>query len=103
MGTEVIGYIESRLEGKFQLDHQKYLNVFPSKKAVQRERAKLHAMTNSHPCFKPISTLLGKLNRRLQGWANYFSFGYPLACTGRSTGTCEAVFTATQSAALSSG
>jgi RNA-directed DNA polymerase len=103
MGAEVIGYIESRLEGKFQLEikrektrvvdlreegaslnflgytfrydrdlkgrHQRYLNVSPSNKAVQREREKLHEMTNSHQCFKPISTLIGELNRRLKGWA----------------------------------
>jgi RNA-directed DNA polymerase len=56
---------------------RKYLNVFPSKKAVQRERDKLREMTNSHQCFKPISTLIGELNRHLRGWANYFSFGYP--------------------------
>ena len=56
---------------------QRYLNVFPSKKAVQRERAKLHEMTDSRQCFKPISTLIGEPNRHLKRWANYFSFGYP--------------------------
>ncbi len=26
--------------------------------------------------IKPISTLIGELNRRRKGWANYFCFGY---------------------------
>jgi RNA-directed DNA polymerase len=56
---------------------QKYLNMFPSEKALKRERAKLHDMTASRQCFKPIPQLIGEMNRHLKGWANYFSIGYP--------------------------
>jgi RNA-directed DNA polymerase len=55
----------------------RYLNVFPSKKAVVREREKLREMTGPQQCWKPISLLIEDLNRHLRGWANYFSFGYP--------------------------
>ena len=106
MGSESVELIESRLEGKFQLeinrektrvvdlreeaasltflgytyryDHdlkgraRKYLNVFPSRKAVQREKEKLHEMTDCHQCFKPIPVLIGELTRHLKGWTNYF-------------------------------
>lgn len=57
----------------------RYLNMFPSKKALAREREKLRTMTGSQMCFKPIPQLVGELNRHLKGWANYFSIGYPRA------------------------
>lgn len=56
---------------------RRYLNVFPSKKALMKERATLRAMTSSRVCFKPIPDLIQELNRNLQGWAAYFSIGYP--------------------------
>jgi RNA-directed DNA polymerase len=55
----------------------RYLHVGPSKKALQRERDKLTAMTDSHQCHKPIPKLVEELNRHLKGWGNYFRFGYP--------------------------
>ena len=56
-------------------DHR-YLNVFPSKKALQRERAKLRELTSGRRCFYPIPMLIEDLNGHLNGWANYFHFGY---------------------------
>ena len=57
-------------------DHR-YLNVFPSRKAASRERDRLRSMTSSRWCFMPIPALIRRLNEHRQGWANYFSFGYP--------------------------
>jgi RNA-directed DNA polymerase len=56
---------------------RRYLNLFPSKKALTKERARLREMTSSRYCFKPIPALIRDLNRNLQGWAAYFRVGYP--------------------------
>jgi RNA-directed DNA polymerase len=55
----------------------RYLNVGPSAKALKREREKLREMTGSNQCYQPLPKLIQKLNRQLDGWANYFRFGYP--------------------------
>lgn len=54
-----------------------YLNVAPSGKAVARERGKLRAMTDGSQSHTPLPQLVGRLNRHLKGWANYFCYGYP--------------------------
>ena len=58
---------------------RRYLNVAPSAKALARERAVLREKTSYHRCFLPLPALVADLNRHLQGWANYFRYGYPRA------------------------
>jgi RNA-directed DNA polymerase len=53
------------------------LNVSPSAKALKKEQEKLKEMTGPNQCFQPIPKLIESLNRQLDGWANYFRFGYP--------------------------
>ena len=50
---------------------QRYRNVIPSKKALQREREQLRAMTNVTQSHKPLARLIAELNRHLKGWGNY--------------------------------
>jgi len=57
--------------------NHRYLNVFPSKKALGKERQRLREMTCSSLCFLPIPVLIDRINRHLRSWSTYFSHGYP--------------------------
>ena len=54
-----------------------YLNVFPSKKSVQRICEKMRNLTGPSMCFMPTPVLIGTINAKLRSWANYFGGGYP--------------------------
>ena len=47
----------------------------PSKKSIQRAVEKVHALTDRSSTWQETTTLVGKANRTLRGWANYFSVG----------------------------
>ncbi len=65
---------------RYDLDRKgrgfRYLNVFPSKKVLAREREKLRDMTNPRLSFVPIPEMIRGINIHLLGWSNYFKFGY---------------------------
>jgi RNA-directed DNA polymerase len=54
----------------------RYLNVFPAKKSAIRFHEKLHKLLDANP-VTPIPILIGRVNRMLRGWQQYFSHGYP--------------------------
>jgi RNA-directed DNA polymerase len=57
---------------------RRYLNVFPSKKALARARAQVRHLTDSGQCFHPLPALIARVNRFTAGWAAYFAaLGYP--------------------------
>jgi group II intron reverse transcriptase/maturase len=51
------------------------LGMWPSKKSVRRLVQKVHEMTTISMTWQETTQMVGKLNRTLRGWANYFDVG----------------------------
>ena len=54
-----------------------YLNIGPSNKSLQRERDTIRKMTGPEMCFKPVAKVIKEVNKQVEGWSNYFQYGYP--------------------------
>jgi group II intron reverse transcriptase/maturase len=52
-----------------------YIGLRPSKKSVKRMIETIHALTAEAMVWQETTALIGKLNRTLRGWANYFRVG----------------------------
>src|SRR5271167_1299621 len=70
---DFLGYTFGRMfsarTGQARIGHR------PSKKSIQRVVEKVHALTDRSGTWQETTTLVGKVNLTLRGWANYFSVG----------------------------
>jgi len=63
------GRVYSKTTGKARL------GMWPSKKSIRRMVEKVHDLTDLKTGWQETTAVVGKLNRALRGWANYFNVG----------------------------
>jgi group II intron reverse transcriptase/maturase len=55
--------------------HVLFLARWPSKKAMQRARDRIRELTDRRWLLLPVEEIVGRVNRVLRGWAEYFRYG----------------------------
>lgn len=70
---DFLGYTFGRLY--WPQTGQAYISMRPSKKSIKRMVEKVHALTDRTMCWQETTEVVGRLNRTLRGWANYFNVG----------------------------
>jgi group II intron reverse transcriptase/maturase len=70
---DFLGYTFGRLYS--ERTGQARLGYRPSRKSIKRMVEKIHELTDRSGTWQETTQLVGKLNRTLRGWANYFQVG----------------------------
>jgi RNA-directed DNA polymerase len=72
---DFLGYTFGRLYSK--TTGKARLGMWPSKRSIRRMVETVHDLTDLKTVWQETTAVVGKLNRALRGWANYFQVGSP--------------------------
>lgn len=67
----------------FRYDHDQFgrqrrsFTAVPSRTAMARIKQEIRLLINSRRSFVPVPTLMAQVNKKLQGWQQYFRYGHP--------------------------
>ena len=70
---DFLGYTFGRMYSK--TTGKARLGMWPSKKSIRRMVEKVHDLTDRRTAWQETTVVVGKLNRTLRGWVNYFRVG----------------------------
>jgi RNA-directed DNA polymerase len=78
-GFDFLGcHLHKRLSGRIWEQRRKrlyFLQRWPSRRAMQRMRARVKALTPRGGCHRPLRDIIAQLNPVLRGWGAYFRTG----------------------------
>ncbi len=73
-GIDFLGF-HHRIVRSFRYPHRNFLARWPSQKAMRTARARIRELTDRRWLLRPVTDVVGAVNRFLRGWAAYFSRG----------------------------
>lgn len=76
-GLDFLGFTFRYDRSLYKGSKGSYLNVFPSKKSLARERDKLCELTARNKGCLAVPRMVQEVKAQLSGWKNYYDYGYP--------------------------
>ena len=76
--SEILHFLGFAFQYKQSLfNDKKYIDISPSRKSMKTAFKKISELTSYKYGYFPVNKIIGRLNKYLIGWRNYYKFGNP--------------------------